>query len=217
MSRISKEALGDLVYEQIVKMLLNGDLKPGQKVMKKDLAEILGVSMTPVSEALSRLMREGIMEQENRELYVKVFTNEDLMELFAVRAGLEGSALHICMERLDEQEWEKILSLFDDFAEPIPEEDFNRYKKRDQEFHASILRQSENRIILDFIRNFEFILRCYQKGLIRSPRETFPEHKAIIEAIRAKDTDLAQKRIMDHHWKTREHLKFTGLDITKEF
>ncbi len=208
MSRIAKAALGDLVYDQIVKMLLNNDLQAGQRIQKKELADLLGVSMTPVSEALSRLVQEGIIEQkEKRELFVRVFTNKDLMELFAVRAGLEGTAIHICMEKLDDAQWEKILSLFDGFTEPITEKQYKTYQKKDQEFHAAILKQSDNRIILDFIRNFEFILRCYQKGLIRNPEETLPEHRAIIEAIRQKNPELAQQRMMDHHWRTRERLK----------
>ncbi|MDA3809461.1 MAG: GntR family transcriptional regulator [Spirochaetaceae bacterium] len=208
MSRISKEILGDLVYKQIVKMLLNNDLKPGQKIQKKELADMLEVSMTPVSEALSRLIREGIVEQkERRELYVKIFTDNDMIELFEVRAGLEGTALHICMEKLDEKQWNKILSLFDDFTIPIPEKQYKDYQIKDQEFHSSILKMSGNELILEFIDRCEFILRCYQKGLIRTPDETLMEHKRIIEAIRNKQTELAQQRIMEHHWTTRERLK----------
>ena len=208
MSPIAKEALGDLVYDQIVRMLLNKDLKPGQRIQKKKLSAILGVSMTPVSGALARLIQEGIVEQrERRELYVRIFTEKDLMELFAVRSGLEGTALHLCMEKLEDSEWESILTLFDEFSEPITESQYKSYQKKDLEFHGEILKQSDNRLILEFIHNFEFVLRCYQKGLIRPPEETLPEHKAIVKAIREKNADLAQKLIMDHHWKTREHLK----------
>ncbi|MDC7234229.1 MAG: GntR family transcriptional regulator [Spirochaetales bacterium] len=208
MSRIARDALGDLVYDQIVRMLLNNDLKPGDKVLKKELASILGVSQTPINEAVNRLIREGIIEQKDRSgLFVRVFTNEDMMELFAVRAGLEGSALHLCMEDVQNPRFQKLLSLFDDFTYPIPEDRYREYQKKDQEFHGEILKISGNRVILDFIRNFEFILRCYQKGLIRNPDETLIEHKEIIHAIRNNDPDLAQKLIMSHHWKTRERLK----------
>jgi DNA-binding GntR family transcriptional regulator len=211
MSKVSKAVLSDLVYNQIVLMLLNNDLKPGEKVQKKELAGILEVSMTPVSEALSRLIREGIIEQkENRELFVKIFTDTDLMDLFAVRAGLEGIALQICMEKLDEKQWEKILCLFDEFNLPLSPTKFQSYQQKDREFHSSLLKMSENSLILEFIEKFEFILRCYQKGLIRTPEESLPEHKGIIEAIRAKETDKAQKLLMEHHWKTREKLKDSG-------
>jgi DNA-binding GntR family transcriptional regulator len=154
------------------------------------------------------LIREGIIEQRERhELYVKDFTNKDMMELFEVRAGLEGTALHICMEKLTEKEWEKILCLFDDFSLPVPETKFKIYQQRDQEFHSMILKMSGNQLILEFIDRCEFILRCYQKGLIRPPDETLVEHLGIIKKIRAKETDSAQQKIMEHHWKTREKLK----------
>ncbi len=208
MKKISKEALSDLVYDQIVRMILNTDLEPGQKINRKELAHILGVSMTPVNEALSRLTQEGILDQkENRDLYLHVFTDEDLIELFAVRAGLEGSALRICLERLEDEQWEEVLSLFDDFTLPFTEDQYQSYRKSDQEFHASILRLSGNRIIQDFIRNFEFIIRCYQKGLIRPPEETLQEHRQIIAAIRRKDSAEAQNLLMNHHWMTRDRLK----------
>lgn len=208
MSRIARDALGDLVYEQIVRMLLNNDLKPGDKVQKKELANVLGVSQTPINEAVNRLIREGIIEQQGRAgLFVRIFTNKDMMELFAVRAGLEGSALHLCMEDISNPRFQRLLNLFDDFSLPVPDERFKEYQKKDQEFHGEILKISGNRVILDFIRNFEFILRCYQKGLIRNPNETLMEHKDIITAIRNENAAEAQKLIMAHHWKTREKLR----------
>ncbi|MDA3956080.1 GntR family transcriptional regulator [Oceanispirochaeta sp.] len=208
MSRISRDALGDLVYDQIVRMLLNHDLEPGEKILKKNLADVIGVSQTPINEAVSRLISEGIIEQKGRSgLFIRIFTNKDMMELFAVRAGLEGTALHLCMEEPENPRFKRVLNLFDDFSYPLPEERFLEYQKRDQEFHGEILKISGNRVILDFIRNFEFILRCYQKGLIRSPNETLMEHKSIVEAIRSGNTEQAQQLIMSHHWKTRERLK----------
>ncbi|MGL1893902.1 MAG: GntR family transcriptional regulator [Spirochaetaceae bacterium] len=207
MEMISKEILSDLVYEQIVKMLLNKDLKPGEKVQKKELAAMLDVSLTPVTEALNRLINEGIIEQrERRELYVKVFTNKDMIELFEVRAGLEGTALHICMEKLNDKEWGRILTLFDEFSLPVPESKYKRYQKKDQEFHSSILKMSGNQLILDFISRCEFIIRCYQQGLIRPPEESLAEHMDIIKSIKDKDVHLAQKKLMEHHWRTRERL-----------
>lgn len=206
--RISRDALGDLVYDQIVRMLLNKDLKPGEKIQKKELAELLGVSQTPINEAVTRLIREGIIDQKGRDgLYVRVFTNADLMELFAVRAGLEGTALLLCMENPDDPRFRRILGLFDDFDLPIPEKRYSEYQKKDQEFHGEILKLSGNRVIQDFIRNFEFILKCYQKGLIRTPDETLREHKGIVDAIRNGRADSAQQLIMNHHWRTRERLK----------
>jgi DNA-binding GntR family transcriptional regulator len=208
MTRVSRDALGDLVYEQIVRMLLNHDLKPGEKILRKKLAAVLGVSQTPINEAINRLVREGILEQQGSSgLFVRVFTNKDLMELFAVRAGLEGTALHLCMEEPVNPRLNRILNLFDDFSIPIPESRYKEYRKKDQEFHGEILKISGNRVILDFIRNFEFILRCYQKGLIRTPDETLMEHRAIVQEIRNGNPDKAQQLIMSHHWKTRDRLK----------
>lgn len=208
MNRISKDILSDLVYDKVALMLLNKDLKPGERILKKELATILGVSQTPLNEALNRLVREGILEQrERREIYVKLFTNNDMIELFEVRAGLEGAALRICMERSDKKQMNTLLSLFDEFPESIEEKQFRRYQKKDQEFHALILKMSNNKLILEFIERCEFIIRCYHKGLIRSPKETLGEHQEIVKAIKNNKIEVAQKLLMEHHWKTRERLK----------
>ena len=76
----------------------------------------------------------------------------------------------------------------------------------DKEFHEQILLRSENSIIKQFIQDFDYIIRCYQKGLIREPSETLPEHKAIITAARERDAEKAQLLLMRHHMSSCERI-----------
>lgn len=207
MEKLKKDNLGELVYQQIANMIINRDLVPGEKISKKDLAARIGVSQTPVNEAILRFVGEGVIEQRERQgFYLKIFTDNDMKELFAVRAGLEGVALRLCVEEGDPRCMEDVLHAFDGFALPLSEAEYKRYQKADRFFHEKILLSSGNSIIIDFIRNFDFIIKCYQKGLIRTPEETLPEHQAIIEAIRKKDAAQAQNLIMDHHLKTKNFI-----------
>lgn len=204
---IKKDTLSELVYEQIRSMLLNKDLAPGQKVVKKEIADLLGVSQTPVQESLIRLIREGVLEQkQHRGIFVKVFSDKDMKDIFSVRAGLEGIAVRQCMEQCEDCLLDDLLGFFDLFSLPIMEEEYEMYQLADRQFHEQILLRSNNSVILNFLNEFDFIIKCYQKGLLRDPNETLPEHIGIIEAIRDHDKDLAQQLLTSHHLRSRDRI-----------
>lgn len=222
MKKIKKDALRELVYDKIKNMILDGALVPGQKISKKDIADILGVSQTPVSEAISHLTGEGLIEQRNREgFYIKIFTYNDLKELFAVRAGLEGIAIQLCIEELSDEELEDLVHIFDGFEVTMDNKEVKRYLNADKEFHEKFINLSGNSIIINFDRNFDFIMKSYQKGLIRPPEETLEEHRAIIEAMKSRDAKKAQELLMQHNLRSRDvikdkHLKFSGQESVVE-
>ena len=156
MEMIKKDALRELVYEKIKEMILDGILLPGQRISKKELSETIGVSQTPIGEAINRLIGEGLIEQKNREgFFIKVFTAKDLKELFAVRAGLEGIAVQLCIEQGTDEVIEKLSSCFSDFSLPMDEPEIKRYLKEDQRFHGMIIAFSKNEVIISFNNNFE--------------------------------------------------------------
>ncbi len=208
MDKIRKDALSELVYEKIKQMILDEALLPGRKVAKGELAQALGVSQTPVNEAINRLAGEGLIEQRTRQgFFIRVFTYEDLRDLFAVRAGMEGIALRLSVEELPPDKLEELTHHFDGFSLPMNEETKRRYMKADQAFHEHIIALSANSFIISYDRSFDFIMKSYQKGLIREPEETVDEHREIIRAIRNRDGRGAQELIMQHHLKSRDFIR----------
>jgi len=189
-------------------MILNGDLIPGQKINKVELATMLGVSITPVNEVVSRLAGENLIDKINRKGYfVKKLTFDDLKEFFAVRAGLEGIAIRLCITTLSDKELNKFNNIFDKFVLPFDQVEYINYIKADQEFHEKIIELCGNSIIIDFDRNFNFVMKSYQKGLIRPPEETLSEHLEIVNAIKERNSQKAQALITSHHLKSRDVLK----------
>jgi len=212
MEKIRKDALSELVYEKIKLMILEGAFKPGAKINKKELAASLDVSLTPVNEAINRLCGEGLIEQRNRQgFFIKVFTYQDLKELFAVRAGLEGIAVRLCVETLPDEKLEELLHLFDGFSLPMDEREIKRYQKADQGFHERLIALSGNSVIIAFDRSFDFIMKSYQKGLIRPPEQTLSEHHAIVHAIRAREAQKAMELVMQHQLRTRDYIQVKHL------
>lgn len=219
MSKLKKNILRDLVYTQLKTMLLDKALVPGQKISKKEIADLLGVSQTPVQESIIKLIQEGLFEEQQGGVFVKVFTDQDMRDFFAVRAGIEGIALRLCITQKGPSCLHDVLCLFDDFSLPIDDPETKAlYQKTDRHFHEEILRRSGNKIIQNFVEDFSFILRCYHKGLLREPNETLEEHRAIIEATRAGDAQEAQNLLMKHHLTSydrisEDHLSFAPIEV----
>jgi DNA-binding GntR family transcriptional regulator len=212
MVKIKNDHLVDLVYEKVKQMILDGALIPGEKINKVELANILGVSITPVNEVVNRLAGEKFIDRVNRFGYfVKKLTFEDLKEFFAVRAGLEGIAIRLCINELSDKKLNEFDNIFNKFILPLNEEGVKHYLKADQKFHEKIIELCGNSIIIDFNKNFNFVMKSYQKGLIRPPEETLSEHLEIIKAIMERNGQKAQELITSHHLKSREVLKIKHL------
>lgn len=209
MSAIRKNAITEIVYENITQMLFDGVFAPGAPITRKELADKMGVSPTPVGEAIARLMGEGIIEQAGRAVYrIKEFTYENLESLYAVRAGIEGIAIRLCIENSSDEVLSEICSCFDSFyGIPCDNIVLNDYMKADQRFHRKIVKYCNNPYILNYNKSYEFQLRSYQKGLLRTPGETIDEHKAIIDAIKKKDAEGAQSRMINHHMATTRAIR----------
>ncbi len=208
MRKIKNNHLVDLVYQRIKDMIFDGFLPPGEKINKIDLSRQLGVSITPVNEVINRLTGEKFLEKRGRKGYfVKKFSMKDLIEFYTVRAGLEGIALRVCIEDLSDNQLNKFQDFFKDFYLPLDEKEKERYMKEDQRFHEKIIDLSGNSMITDFNRNFNFIMKSYQKGLVRQPEETLREHQEIIKAIRERKSHKAQELLITHHLTSIRELK----------
>lgn len=208
MPRIDNKILSDHVYENIRNMILNGDLPAGEKINKNELVERLDVSLTPINAAISRLVGEKFIEQRSRYgFFIKDFDCKELQDLYAVRAGLEGIAIRLCIENGCEEELTRLAAFFEGFSLPLSEEDKKRYTREDKRFHSTIIEYSSNQMIQEMNMSYAYILHSYQKGLVRPPESTLEEHHAIVDVIKSRDAFQAQELIIQHHLKSRELLK----------
>jgi DNA-binding GntR family transcriptional regulator len=219
MSRIESTVVADEVYRQIKIMIIEGTLEPGSRIDRQILAEGLGVSMTPVNEAVARLVGERFIERRlgstrgSDGFFVPESQREALVHLFEIRAGIEGIAARLCVERIiegsDDNILERIKTCFSQFSsEPhtITKQEIDDYIIEDIRFHGLVIEGSGNPILGDIDRNLGCIHVSKVKGLIRPPNETLPEHKALIKAMIAKDSVLAQNLMAQHQLRSRDVL-----------
>jgi DNA-binding GntR family transcriptional regulator len=208
MSKIENKVLSDLVYDKLKHLIDDGVLATGRKINKIELAGMLGVSQTPINDALSRLTGERLIEQRSRQGYfVRSYSWQELMPIYELRAGLEGMAIRLCVEKHTPLDMPQLVHAFDAFALPVPEERRAEYMQADKLFHESIIRYSGNLFLLELVQTSAFLIKSNLRGLVRVPDETLPEHHAILEAVLNREAAAAQERVILHLLRSRDRLK----------
>ena len=208
MRRVENKALRNYVYDHIRLMIDQGDLPMGKKIDKSELAERLGVSQTPIHDALNQLVGEKFLEQRPRDgYYIREFNAVEFCELFEMRAGLEGIAVRLCCENATDEQLQVLTSAFDEFSLPMEEELVHHYYEIDRRFHEDIVVFSGNGFILESLKTTGFQARTYQKGLVRGPDITLHEHRMVVEAIKARDGERAQQQMIWHLLGSRDVFK----------
>ena len=185
-------------------MILVNELLPGEQLKQEHIAARLGISRMPLHKAFQMLENEMLVENlPRRGFFVTRIDNNQLIDAFECREALEGVAVRRVSQIIGKQELAYLKSLFKPFIGKTNIDD-RKYIEADQEFHNSILKFSRNEILKKFevIRNITY--RTYRGGLIRAPKETLPEHLAIIDAIEQKDAVLAERLIREHSGKSQK-------------
>lgn len=206
MAKIEHVDLSLRVYDALKGMILSGQLAPGQKITQMKLADEIGVSRTPLLKALQMLEHELLVESvPRRGMFVKAMKPEEIIDAFDCREGLEGIAARLTAERITDSQLRKLEKLFAPFKDQT-DISVKEYGQADQQFHKMLIQFSGNHILprIEMVGNIHII--SYNRGLIRPPEETLPEHDAIIDAIAAHDSDLAEQHARAHLRKSRELL-----------
>lgn len=194
--------LTQLVYDSIKQMMLDYEIVPGQRLVFNDLAQLLGVSRTPVNNALSMLANEGFLDfVPNQGYRVHEITKEEAESLYEIREILElgaiGKAIRkLTTEKLHNLERQKVL------YETVVTEQVSRGRfVLDQEFHASIVEMTDNLYLADYFR--EIFQRTFLRHRIEGlrgdrAREVVAEHEAIFQAIQLRDVMRAGDLLKAH-------------------
>lgn len=191
-------------YERLREWLLSGVLTGGSVIQERRLAEKLGVSRTPVREALQRLEGEGFLVRQDRFLRVVEVTVSEVMEALAVRQSLEVDAVRAACGRMPRALLDEIRARIVAMADPGAVSDDSHWSVDDL-LHLSIARESGNRLLLRLISDLRQKTRLF--GLHRIPSRFAPgkvEHLAILDALEAGDAELAGARMRVHIGHARE-------------
>ena len=205
------ENLDHKVYKSLKAMILGQKLSPGAKIYQEKLADDLGVSRTPVVNALKKLEQERLIVAVPRKgFYVRRFSPEEMIRIFELREVLEGLAARRASARMNGGQLQKLQGFFKGFKGSDQAKDVERYAEEDRRFHNFLIELGGDEILSGILEMYNLITASYlvgfRAGLVRPPRETLPEHLAIIDAIHRKDAEQAERAVRVHLRRSREKL-----------
>jgi len=166
------------------------------------------VSRTPIRRALSQLAKEHLVRVTSRGgAYVKRFSREEMITVFEIREVLEGLACRRAAQVVEKEKLEYFKNLYEKAMESITDTDWRAYQKADVKFHFFLIEASGVKLLEEMVKSFHILSNSFTPGLIRPPKETFPEHMAIIDALARGDSEEAENLMREHLRKTVNLLK----------
>ncbi|SEW00180.1 transcriptional regulator, GntR family [Cognatiyoonia koreensis] len=186
-------------YALILEAIDSHIYKPGDRLVESELAERLGVSRTPVREALQRLETQSLLTRDGRSLIVASLDHSQLSELYVVRGELEGLAARLAARHATPEEVTVLRSMLD--ADQALINDPDALSRANRRFHKQIHLASHNRFLvqqLDLVHRSMALLATTSISAEGRGADTLKEHATIVAAIEAGDGDAAYKALRDH-------------------
>lgn len=219
----SYQPLREVVCESLRDAIRTGILKPGERLMEIQLAGELGVSRTPVREAIRKLELEGyVVMMPRRGTYVADMSIRDINEIFEIRTALEALSNGLAAEHITEDELEHLQRLLVVIGNDIKEGAMEKIVETDIEFHDLLYHAARNSRLVGIISNLRDQLTRFRTLSMSHPgrlEATLEEHRLIVEAIAKGDSKAARKaakRHMENSEKTlllaMEHRKKQGVE-----
>ena len=195
-------SLVNRAYEELKQIILEHQIPQGGKLNEIELATALGISRTPVREAINRLGKEGLVEiLPQRGAFVVQYSEKDIFELFLIRENLEGLAAYLAAERVTEKELAKLGACVRGFKEPYSKRDVQRYAREDFKFHQTIVLLSDAQRLINLIATLHDHIRIFRLtpiGLSSQMKTSLLEHQKLLEALKSKDPEEADRRMRLH-------------------
>ena len=203
-------SLADQVFEHIERDILSGKYERGEIITEGKLSAELGVSRTPVREALRRLDQEHLIEESGKGSVVIGISEKDLEDIFLIRKQLECLAASMAAKNhTDEQlaELKETLELQEFY---VAKADTEHVKYMDNKFHRILYKLTGSTVFYDTLVPLHRKIQKYRRASLQSKsraKESVLEHRKVYEAIASRDEDLAAKTVLEHIENAYNHIK----------
>ena len=210
------QTMQEAAVERLRNLILSGHLAPGQRLLQEELAEKLGMSRTPIREALQRLATEGLVNISSyKGASVAKFSDSDLVEVYSVRIALESYAAALATQKITDEDLERLEVLMKEMGEAFQSKVFEDLLEAHHKLHASIYAIAGRQRLYEIIIQYLGLSNLYQRmalSLGRGANDPIIEHIDILNTLRSRDAEAAGRIL-------RTHLELTMaevLDILKE-
>ena len=202
MTTIRVQSLAQEVAKRIQVMIRKGILKQGDKIVEKPLCQAMGVSRTPLREALRLLSSEGLIElTPNKGACVAQPTMRDIREMFWVMSILEGTCARECAEKIDDQGLKKLDNLYRRLEKHFENKNHERYMAVNHRYHVLVQEMAGNKVLSEVVNGLRQKILLYRYQQIYQPdrlKTSMQEHRRLHEAFKNKDPEAAEKWMKDH-------------------
>lgn len=194
--------LRDVVFNTLRQAILRGELKPGERLMEIQLANKLGVSRTPIREAIRKLELEGLVLMiPRRGAEVAEITEKSLRDVLEVRGALEELAVKLACQKITDEQIAELRAAEKEFEQALSSGDVTVYAEADVKFHDIIYQATDNQRLIQLLFNLREQMYRYRVEYLKreEAHETLLiEHKRIIETIADRDMDAAVDAVCQH-------------------
>lgn len=202
--------LRDVVFETLRQAILRGELKPGERLMEIHLAQKLGVSRTPVREAIRKLELEGLVLMIPRKgAVVAEITVTDLEDVLEVRIALEELAVKLAIKNMTSERLQEMRQIQEEFIRTLHGDDVGACAEADMRFHEAIYDATGNGRLVQILNSLREQMYRYRMEYLKD-RHTYTaltkEHEEILTALEQKNENVAIEAIKRHINRQKEHI-----------
>lgn len=194
--------LRDVVFNTLREAILKGELKPGERLMELQLAAKLGVSRTPIREAIRMLEQEGLAVTIPRKgAEVAKMTAKDMEDVLLIRESLDELAATLACEKITEEQLTELAERMQEFEDATKTDNVKKIAEADVSFHDVIYNATNNPKLVNMLNNLREQIYRYRLEYLKD-ESSYPllleEHRAIVEGLMSKDKDMV-KEMMHRH------------------
>jgi DNA-binding GntR family transcriptional regulator len=211
-------SLRALAYDALKRAITDMDIYGQLEAIRLDerqLSQKLGVSRTPIREALTLLEQEGFVRAvPRRGIYVVRKSKKEIIEMIVVWAALESMAARLAAVDATDAQLKELSALFHEFESEPPSDHLNEYSEANIKFHQTILRLGGCNLIVEMSQNLFIHIRAIRTVSLRQDNRaarSINDHMRIIAALQARDADLASKLVREHTMGLAEHVEKHGV------
>ncbi len=197
-----RRSLGQSVYEKLKKAIVKGTLTPESRVVETRFAGALGISRTPVREAMHKLEREGLLRQDPKGgFYVIGLTRADIEEAFGIRSVLESYAARLATIRHREGELTPLEENLAEYQACLDRGDMGKLPRINTDFHDLLYGLSRSPKLVKMINDIRFQIFRFRQVILKieeMARASNEDHRLMMDAIHAREADRAERLVREH-------------------
>lgn len=202
--------LRDIVFQAMREAIIKGDLKPGERLMEVQLAEEMGVSRTPVREAIRKLELEGLVVMVPRKgAYVAGLTLKEVADVFEIRGSLEGLAAALAADRITDEEVAELDNILEDISVAGEKGDVDTIIEKDALFHQILFNATRNDRLAQIISNLKEHIDRFRAQSFENParfKGVLEEHQKILDSIKQGDIINAESLAKEHIYRVEYNI-----------